>query len=327
MSFAGRLGKQIAVASANPPAFLEGDAAPLSVDLAGNLRIGAGAGQALARSLDLRVKVPIAADGSNAGNPITGFNRWGGFIEIMAPLAGSGVATTLRLNGRNCIVFQQPNTNCSWVLQPTIAGGAAINFHADFGLPAFVATTAAIPVGGPLPPFGYTTNLMGWARKIAAGNGSDCRMCFGFSDNTTITPSAEIARVGLIGDGVGGYLYGSVNCPDGAAAGNNLPTDRNAGAVQPADLVAPGVAWWHFWIRAVPATPTRDAHVACYHNFVKVVDFATAANLPRGSQAVNHNFDAMQCTILNLGADPPGPLTVPALAVDQLTFFCDAIYD
>lgn len=40
LGFAGRLGVQPVLATAGPPVFLEGDAAPLSCDLQGGLRIG-----------------------------------------------------------------------------------------------------------------------------------------------------------------------------------------------------------------------------------------------------------------------------------------------
>jgi hypothetical protein len=135
-----------------------------------------------------------------------------------------------------------------------------------------------------------------WLRKTAAGDATHSQQSFGFEDVTNLNPSATIPRAGLIGDGVLGFKYGSVNTPDGAAAGENGAADIAAGAVYAAGMDAPGAAMWHTAIKIVPPlSATQPGRWGAYHNFQLVKVFDQVANFPRGSAAVNRNFSRLEC--------------------------------
>jgi hypothetical protein len=272
-------------------------------------------GDYLRRFIELRVILAGLNNGDSAGNPIEGVGRGlagiAGVAKMFSPLAGSALATIQTLGGRRYLVLNQALAqNVCWAFRPT-GGGAP--WYADVGgdtvPPANVAGSVLFPATStPIatvkkPPFGWCTTIQAWCRKIAGGDASDGRVLMGFANNRTTTPSKTISRFGLIGDGLGGYGYGSVNAPDGGAAAVNLPTDHDAGFFQPADLVAPGTNVWHSAIKLVPATPTQPARWGAYHNGVLVKTFADVANFARGHQGTSDQNSLIEASLLNLSSD------------------------
>src|ERR1043166_6692285 len=240
--------------------------------------------------------------------------------DMFAPLASSTIPV-LNLpsdGGRAIQWFTANGFNVCYASDPAGTSGAGgLQFFLPFYGTAYPTTTGTITTAGiPAPSTGLSCSISAWVRKVNAGDGSDCRMTIGFGCNQTVSLSSTVPRVGLIGDGAGGYRYGSVNCPDGAAAGANAATDRGANSVQPADLVDTGAAWWHMRIKLIPATPTTGGKIACYHNGVLVATFTTTTNMPRGNQAVSSNFNRVQCSIYNFSGD--GAIHVPELLTRDL---------
>lgn len=149
-------------------------------------------------------------------------------------------------------------------------------------------------------PYAGAWSHMGWLRKLVAGSTTHSKTTFGFGDNTILTPSAPIARCGLIGDGALGFRFGSVNCPDGLAGGDNAPGDIDANFIQPAELVNPGANWFHVKVTMFPPTPVAPGKWAAYLNGRLIKVFDLVANLPRGTQAVNRNYAQVEATIYHL---------------------------
>lgn len=123
-------------------------------------------------------------------------------------------------------------------------------------------------------------------RKDVGTDTPGCGFCFGFTSassgigqsvyNTGTTPS-----FGLVGDGAGGFRFGSINAPSGGAA--RVRTYVDANAVQPAVLVNPGTAEFTVGIKFVPAlSASQPARFLCYLNRNLVATFADAANFLLG---------------------------------------------
>lgn len=252
------------------------------------------------------------ADGNNEVSPLSGVARFGQSGLVAANVAiGSvnGGTPILRvLDGRRCLRFVPTIAQNSLVAVQLNQGGFGLTHFLDFA-DVFPGLTSPVGGGVTFPP---SWSVSAWVRKSLAGDGSDCQSVVGFA-TTSVTGGAtkQIPRVGLIGDGAGGYRYGSVNCPDGAAAGNNVATDVDANASQPTDLVAPGTNWWHSRIKLIPPIATQPGRIACYHNGVLRTTFTTVANFPRGHQAVNDTFNRLQLVIgtyFNAGGVVPSPV-------------------
>lgn len=191
-----------------------------------------------------------------------------------------------------------------WRFRPTLANG---NGHIFRGGPGGAVptgsynpmdfrdtfdTSGADLAGTPGQPNGmaYCTIMQAWLRKDVDGELCSARMHFGwanvqaFANMATLRP---VPRVGLFGDGANGFLFGSVGCPDGAAVGQTGLADRDAGFVQPIELVNPNDKWFHVRIGLYPATPNgRRGLVACYLNGRLVVTYQTLTNMPRGHAGV-----------------------------------------
>lgn len=232
--------------------------------------------------------------------PVTALNGAVTYVSATLPVNSvlyntQGLAATWALvEGRACRIVRpslvtgqlcliRPNaldTVIDW--RPTFAAGGLGALEASGGIPALCANHAA------------------WLRRVNVADTTSARQCFGFEvDNATpLGATATVARVGLIGDGATGYRFASVNCPDGAAAGVNATTDRDANSVQPLALVNPGAKWFHVRIKVLPPTPEIGARVACYLNSRLAALFTLAANLPRGTGAVNRNGWPMHACIL-----------------------------
>lgn len=156
-----------------------------------------------------------------------------------------------------------------------------------------------VPVTGPVGdiPVVGAWSIQAWMRKLAAGSVTWARTTFGFGDNTILTPSAPIARCGLIGDGVQGFRFGSVHCPDGLVAGDTAQNAIDANFIQPAELVNPGASWFHVKITMVPPTPVNPGRWAAYLNGRLVQVFTNPANFPRGSANVDRNYAQVEASI------------------------------
>lgn len=176
-------------------------------------------------------------------------------------------------------------------------------------------------------PRGFATSIMAWCRKLAAGDSSTARCCIGFAETTTIggPGSATLSpRCGLVGDGAGGYRFGSVNCPLGTAApAENNATDIDANAVQPQALVAPGANWFHVRIKMIPPTPeVPNGRWEGYLNGVLAATFASPVNFPRGNQNVDKRYARLEPVIQNWGG-----VTVvqPSLAYRDIRLWLEQI--
>lgn len=156
-----------------------------------------------------------------------------------------------------------------------------------------------VPLTGPIgdvPPIGRWT-IQAWARKLLAGSVTWARTTFGFGDNTALLPSGPVARCGLIGDGLLGFRFGSVHCPDGLAAGETPQAAIDANFIQPPELVNPGANWFHVKIVMVPPTPTQTGRWAAYLNGRLIKVFDSPVNFPRGTQGVDRNYAQVEATI------------------------------
>jgi hypothetical protein len=279
----------------------------------------------LGRSIEIRLLIGGLNDGDAIPSPAAGFPGWSRFQSVLgttnyvAMLSTTGGTTVQArtLDGRRSAQwFGLAGNNSVWVLRP--GGGTA--WYLDFGGPGFQPLSIALQGALPTPQFGWATDVMAWCRKLNAIDGSSCRMGLGFANNTVVSPSSPIPRVGLLGDGAGGYRYGSVNCPDGALGGPNGDGDIDAGSQQPGDIVNPGTSWWHSRFRMVPALPNQGARIACYHSGKRVALFTGAANFPRGHQTTNDNYSRIEATIWNFSGDVAA-LHVPELCLWDVRFY------
>lgn len=193
---------------------------------------------------------------------------------------------------------------------------ARIEFRESFG------NITAPSVDTSVVPLPLSCSIQAWFRKETSGDTSHARFTFGFCDMQVVFPSAERSRIGLIGDGAGGYRFGSVHCPDGAASGNTTATAIDANSVQPAGLVSPGTNWWHARIKIVPPTPTQSGRWGAYLNGILQATFATNTNFPRGSLATSHNYSSIEAAVMYYS----DTTQLPGVLVDDLRVTFDEIY-
>jgi hypothetical protein len=276
--------------------------------------------------MEMRMIMNGLNDGDSIGNPIEGVNKYHnagvGNSAMMAFLAGSNVVTLATRDGHRCADWNaggiSAGQNVCWVFRP---GASANPFYLEAGEPTGFRPTfpSYIPQANRFD-LGYAIILSAWMRKKGAGDASDCRFCFGFANNRVTSPSRRMTRCGLVGDGAGGYRFGSVNCPDAFVGGaaNNAAGDIDANAVQPAELVAPGTTWWKVAIKFVPATPTTPLRWGAYYNNALVATFTNQANIPRGHQGTSDDNSLIEASILNLQSDTAG-LQIPTPLLDLVT--------
>jgi hypothetical protein len=149
-------------------------------------------------------------------------------------------------------------------------------------------------------PFGITRAsaivISAWVRKKAAGDVTDAKRGIAFGSNIVMAPSRGVPMCGFFGDGAQGYRFGSINCPDGTAAGEIAQNQIDANSVQPPELVSPGVAWMHVRLKMIPPTVATTGRIACYLNGQLVVTYTTLTNLPRGGGGVSagREFSAVE---------------------------------
>jgi hypothetical protein len=141
---------------------------------------------------------------------------------------------------------------------------------------------AAPAVGGPLAMF-----MDFWIRKRLAGDATSSAQFVGFvNDNGDLSFSRRVARIGLMGDGVLGFRFGSLNCPDAIAGGaDNLATDVDADSFQPAVLVNPGANWFHVRVKGIPGTEAQSGRFGCYLSGRLVKTYTDPARFPRTSRS------------------------------------------
>jgi hypothetical protein len=251
-------------------------------------------------------------DGDNINTPLAGVGRGatlfaaGQAANTVFQLLAGGTSAQLNVrDGRRTMhTLNIAGSNGVWVWRPFLNAQNPLSFSS-----AFLPTTGT-PNGEALGTADPSVSIEGYVRKLNAGDGSDCQWFFGFVYNRITTPTRCIVRIGLLGDGVGGYRFGSVNAPDGAGppvVANNA-TDIDAGSVQPAQLVAPGVLWSKVKIKLIPPTPTQTGRWAAYLNDQLVKVFNQVANLPRGYMDAGGNVfdDGYRAIEWGSGATPTG---------------------
>jgi hypothetical protein len=301
------------VALADPRGNINPNLDSLSIDELGALILGGGAAASLNNFLEMRLHVPGLNDGDLVA-ALNGFTRWGGMGQaafytgpMWAYRAGAAGMLYRQVNGRRALEPQPAAGAFSTAyLRPYALTGTTL-FASDFS-PNWMATTASMVEGATPTPLAM--EVAGVFRKVVGGDGSTCRFTFGFADNTFLSPTAEVARCGLMGDGLGGYGYGSVNCPLGDGAVENAHTDHDANFVQPADLVAPGANWWSSVIKLVPPTPQTAGFWSVRHNGTLIATFTSNVNFPQGSGGVSHDYNRIEgLWMTNEGSQGRVPLT------------------
>lgn len=189
------------------------------------------------------------------------------------------------------------------------------------GLPATVGTLSPnllVTNGG--PGYGRSTSIMAWVRKLAGGDVINQRFTFGFVDSSVISGTFNSqARVGLIGNNTGGFMFGSVNCPDGPNTHLEVFGDVNANSVQPVDINTPTTNWFHVRIKLIPQQfgVSSGPKIECYLNGTLAATFTDPIqNFPRGSLNTNHNYERMEAGIVYQAATDGVTVLPPVLFSD-----------
>jgi hypothetical protein len=192
----------------------------------------------------------------------------------------------------------------------SIAAGvpARVDFRDTFG------SVASPTVDQTKVPSALATVIQAWIRKETGPDATSALFTFGFSDAALTFPSKTISRCGLVGDGVTGFRFGSVNCPDGFVSGDNGATDIDANSLQPSSLESPGTNWFHVAIKLVPPTPTASGRWGAYLNGVLQATFTTSTNFPRGSQGTDRGYAHIEPSILYFGSASQ----LPGILIDDL---------
>lgn len=256
--------------------------------------------------LTKRVEYFVRVNGQNNLDNIliaemTGYTRQGGLNDTV-------IRWRAELSSRSTLQFTDVDDRRSILLKPGTPNDAANSVHTHFmvnplggteGVRQFVDFRETFgAVAGTLldqaqfkPP---AWSIAAWVRKETSGDTTHARVGFGFGDEALVFASALVSRIGMFGDGVSGFRFGSLNCPDGLGAGDNASTDIDTGAEQPAEMVSPGTNWFHVRIKMVPPTPEQSGRWGAYLNGVLKKTFTTQANFPRGSQATDRNYRLIQ---------------------------------
>lgn len=210
----------------------------------------------------------------------------------------SGIAGTPFTNLGTIPTRGRTDQRMTWTMNPTLVAGSghtykgtSVNGTASEQLSHFRDTVPAVELLSPLgQPFAMCAQA--WIRKANNVNQVWARQFFGFGcfNLSPIGASAQHPRVGLIGDGNVGFRLGSVHCPDGLAAGQSAAAAIDAGFVQPATLLNPGLNWFHIRVKMVPAVPGGLPAVGIYLDGALIVSFFTVTNFPRGQLAATNNY-------------------------------------
>jgi len=263
-------------------------------------------GASIASLLGKRVEYFIRINGTNDADNIiitemTGYTRFGGPLDT---------ATRWRpeLSSRTTVVFTDVDDRRSILLKPGNVNDAANTVRAQFQLnpvggtegvrqfvdfrETFGGFAGTQPTGGVVRPPSWSIEAL--MRKESSGDTTHARVGLGFSNISVVHPSKPVPRIGIHGNGVNGFQFGSVNCPDGLASGDNASTDIDANAVAPADISSPGANWFHVRIKVIPPTPTQTGRWGAYLNGALVGTFTLQANFPRGGLATDQNYRKIQ---------------------------------
>lgn len=207
--------------------------------------------------------------------------------------AGNLAAVWRQLGSVN--IFVRPLAGFGLVLEvlPAIAAGGAREVFQIFSPHPSVAYAMdflgtwppSLELAPAVQPF-LAASVSAWIRKRVGGDAIGARQFFGFSNAVDQNWSRRIARVGVMGDGAGGFRFGSVNCPAAPAGGvENAQNDIDANSVQPSVLVAPGTNWFHVRVKMIPPTDTIGARFLCFLNGRLAATFANVNNFPRSSRS------------------------------------------
>lgn len=212
------------------------------------------------------------------------------------------------------VIQLQPTTTlqCSLVFRTFATSTSIRSIDVNAVTPSIAGTLSPnLLASGVGPGYGHSTSIMAWIRKSAGGDTPTQRFTFGFADATTPSSANNVtSRVGLIGNNAGGFMFASVNCPDGGVAAETFG-DVDANSFQPTDINAPGTNWFHVRIKMIPGTTIAGGSgpiIACYLNGTLVKQFTdTAVNFPRGSSGTSHNYERIEPTIYYDFTNPAGP--------------------
>lgn len=241
--------------------------------------------------------------GTNTGDDALdrGFARFSDVTGVSTTMMyRAGQATTLYLadGRRGFLSIPSPaGATCRMIFRPRLQTVAnLLRFRDTYG-PILGGDSKGAAVA-PQP----SVSIECWLRKTAAGGQPTANFHMGFGSGVTLDPSGTVARAGLMGDGVGGFRFGSLNCPDGLAAGYNGASDIDPGtAVVPTGWDAPGTDWFHARVKMIPPTANAGGIIAFYA-FETLQGFITGAgNLPRGNGATNWDYKWMECNFIYYG--------------------------
>jgi len=163
-------------------------------------------------------------------------------------------------------------------------------------------------------------------RKVLAGDDTMARQFLGFANVTDPDFGKRSCMVGLLGDGAGGFRFGSLNCPEApGGATQNGETDIDADPFQPAGLVAPGASAFRVDIKMCPPTHLDTVgRIGCYLNGVLQKEYTAEANLPRASRTSIDVLAPNYCFIQGCVANwPDGVTQDPGFYVRDLRFTYD----
>lgn len=210
----------------------------------------------------------------NAGNPVAVWQARGNQVAFFRVVNDISVVDVFAVAG--AIGAQE----CAHLFRPANAPSAS--GQVDFPVELTPVLEAAPGVGTPRAGF-----IGAWMRKRLAGDATSCAQFVGFAnDNGDLNRSTRVARIGIMGDGLLGFRFGSVNTPDAPPGGaDNGATDIGPDSFQPATLVNPGASWFHVRIKAVPGVPGSPGRFGCYFNGRLVKVYTSLTNFPRTSRS------------------------------------------
>ena len=188
---------------------------------------------------------------------------------------------------------------------PTAAGTASLVFtSAKGGSSATLAPDLGLDPGAQRPTVAGVTPALSplawvwqtWARlyRPAGTEVATSWLFAGFLNGSSVGPVPPTPKVGLFGRNAGTALaFGSLNCPDGIAAGGNdgkgaLDANTEAGRFDP------GTRWFFLRFKFVPALPDgTPAKCGCYRDGQLVATY-TLPNLPRGWNGLVQRTDLIR---------------------------------
>lgn len=180
----------------------------------------------------------------------------------------------------------------TWGRMLTGAGGASgsLNLFRPqifYGLDFFDQLSPELLAAGNPGPVAYELYIT--LKKINAGDIPTNRMWFGALNVTDVTNlfARRACMCGLMGDGGGGFQFGSVNTPtaDNNPADNGQSTVVVGPTVNPPELANPGTNAFGIKIKVVPPVPgVSGGQIACYFPAsTRRALYTNTVNFPRNS--------------------------------------------